>query len=56
MSFEFTISKFPHVFRKMLILVFNQPCDGKVFWFYFHRSQYSEKSTTTQNQTSFQIY
>lgn len=55
-SFEFTISKFPCVFRKMLILVFNQPCDGKVFWFYFHRSQYSEKSTMTQNQTSFQIY
>lgn len=55
-SFEFTISKFPHVFRKMLILVFNQPCNGKVFWFYFHWSQYSEKSTTTQNQTCFQIY
>lgn len=55
-GFEFTISKFPRVFRKTSVLVFNQPRDGKVFWFYCHQSQYSEKSTTTQNQTCFQIY
>lgn len=55
-GFEFTVSKFPHVFRKMLILVFHQPYDGKVFWFYSHQSQYSEKPTTTPNQTCFQIY
>lgn len=34
-SFEFTISKFPHVFRKMLIFVFNQPLMGKYFGFIF---------------------
>lgn len=55
-GFDFTVSKFLHLCRKMPVFAFSQPCDGKVFWFDFHQSRYSKKSSTAPNQTCCQIY